>query len=97
MEGAEHLVDLGLRVSPADVELEGDVPWSGGRPTVSVKIYNVNGQELVTLHSASEGAGEFSVHWNGTDAYGRKVASGPYFCKLQMDDWSVTRQIVFLR
>jgi hypothetical protein len=82
---------------PTEIDLEGDVPWSTGQPGVSVKIYNVNGQELVTLHSATEGAGEYTVHWNGTDAYGRKVASGPYFCKLQMDDWSVTRQFVFLR
>ncbi len=64
---------------------------------MSVKIYSLNGQELVTLHSASVGVGEYTVHWNGTDAFGRKVASGTYFCKLQLDDWSVTRRLVFLR
>jgi hypothetical protein len=80
-----------------DIDLEAEIPWSGGQPSVSVKIYSINGQELVTLHSASMGVGEHTVHWNGTDAFGRKVASGTYFCKLQLDDWSVTRRLVFLR
>jgi hypothetical protein len=82
---------------PTEIDLEGDVPWSGGQPGVSVKIYSISGQELVTLHSATQGVGEYTVQWNGTDAFGRKVASGTYFCKLQLDDWSVTRRLVFLR
>jgi len=82
---------------PTEIDLEGDVPWSGGQPGVSVKIYSINGQELVTLHSGTQGVGEYTVQWNGTDAFGRKVASGTYFCKLQLDDWSVTRRLVFLR
>jgi hypothetical protein len=82
---------------PSEIDLEGDVPWPGGQPSVSVKIYSINGLELVTLHSANQGVGEYTVQWNGTDAFGRKVASGTYFCKLQMDDWSVTRRLVFIR
>ena len=73
------------------------MPWSGGQPGVSVKIYSINGQELVTLHSATLGSGDYTAQWNGTDAFGRKVASGTYFCKLQMDNWSVTRRLVFIR
>ncbi len=82
---------------PSDIDLEGNVPWLGGFPNVSVKIYSINGQELVTLHSANQGVGEYTVQWSGTDAFGRKVASGTYFCKLQMDDWSVTHRLVFIR
>ena len=82
---------------PTEINLEGEVPWPGGQPGVSVKIYSINGQELVTLHSATLGAGDYTARWNGTDAFGRKVASGTYFCKLQMDDWSVTRRLVFIR
>jgi len=82
---------------PTEINLEGDVPWPGGMPGVSVKIYSINGQELVTLQSATLGAGDYTAQWNGTDAFGRKVASGTYFCKLQMDDWSVTRRLVFIR
>ncbi len=93
----EAFVWKGDKDQPTEISLEGDVPWPGGQPRVSVKIYSINGQELVTLHSATLGAGDYSAQWNGTDAFGRKVASGTYFCKLQMDDWSVTRRLVFIR
>ncbi len=82
---------------PADVDLQAAMPWPGGTPSVSVRIYSLNGQELLTLYSASQGPGENTVQWDGTDSYGRQVASGTYFCKLQMDEWSVTRRLVYLR
>ena len=82
---------------PAGLDLQAAVPWQGGTPSVSVKIYSIGGQELVTLFSGSQGPGESALQWSGTDSYGRQVASGTYFCKLQIDDWSVTRRLVFLR
>jgi hypothetical protein len=82
---------------PAGLDLMATVPWRGGTPSVSVKIYSINGQELVTLFDGSQGPGENTVQWSGTDSFGRQVASGAYFCKLQLDDWSVTRRLVFLR
>ncbi len=71
--------------------------WSGGQPLVSLKIYGVNGQELVSLSEGSYSSGRYNVSWDGTDAAGRQVASGTYFCKLQLDEFSVTRRLVFLR
>ncbi len=82
---------------PAGLDLSAAIPWKSGTPKISVKIYSINGQELVTLYSGSQGPGENMVQWSGTDSYGRQVASGTYFCKLQMDNWSVTRRLVFLR
>jgi hypothetical protein len=82
---------------PENLDLQAVVPWAAGNPRVSVKIYSINGQELVTLEAADLGVGEYTVQWDGTDAYGRQVASGTYFCKLQLDEWSVTRRLVFLR
>ncbi len=82
---------------PEGVELAGPIVWSGGQPSVSVKVYSINGQELVALQQGNLGEGRYSVSWNGTDAFGRQVASGTYFCKLQLDDWSITRRLVFIR
>ena len=82
---------------PSTVEMSAPVSWKTGAPFVTIKIYRINGQELVTLHQDYSSSGETTVQWDGTDAYGRPAASGPYFCKLQMDDWSVTQRIVFLR
>ncbi len=82
---------------PDEGALQAPVKWPSGQPNASVKIYSVNGQELVILHEGSLGDGQYTAQWNGTDSYGRKVASGTYFCKLQLDDWSVTKRVVFLR
>jgi len=82
---------------PEGVEFSGPVVWSSGQPYVSVKVYSINGQELVSLQNGSLAEGRYSVSWNGTDAFGRQVASGTYFCKLQLDDWSITRRLVFIR
>lgn len=82
---------------PDAAALAAPMSWGSGQPRASVKIYNLNGQELVSLESSSLGPGDYTVQWDGTDAFGRKVASGKYFCKLQLDDWSVTRRLTFLR
>ena len=82
---------------PKDLDRQASVPWKGGSPTASIKIYNINGQELMTLHDSAVSRGEVTLNWNGTDIFGRQVASGTYFCKLQLDEWSVTRRIVYLR
>ena len=73
------------------------LPWGEGEPTVSVRIYSLNGQEIKALYAGRQGAGEFVVQWDGTDTFGRPVASGPYLCKLQLDDLSLTRRLVYLR
>ncbi|MGD9548179.1 MAG: FlgD immunoglobulin-like domain containing protein [Candidatus Krumholzibacteriia bacterium] len=82
---------------PEESVLQTPVPWEGGQPEASVKIYSVTGQELMTLYTGQHSPGEFTVQWDGSDSHGRPVASGTYFCKLQLDDWSATRLIVYLR
>ncbi len=93
----EAFVWDGKELPPKGVDLGSTPPWTSGTPLVSVRIYSINGQELVTLFSGRQGPGENNVRWSGTDSFGRQVASGTYFCKLQLDHWSVTRRLVFLR
>lgn len=83
--------------APVGLDLQAAVPWRGGAPQATVKIYNMEGHELATLFDGGGAAGEVTLTWDGKDAYGRPVASGTYFCKLQLDDLSVTRRIVYLR
>ncbi len=76
---------------------ESAVPYRSGQPAVTLKIYSISGQEVATLFSGSLGIGEYEEAWDGTDVHGRPVASGAYFCKLQIEDWAVTKRLVFLR
>lgn len=64
---------------------------------VSLKIYNLNGREVVTLLNQYLTAGEHLVQWNGQDKSGHSVASGIYFYRLQVDDFESIRKMVYIR
>jgi hypothetical protein len=49
---------------------------------VTLRIYNVLGQEVITLYSGQRGAGTFQTVWNGRNSAGNQVASGMYFYSL---------------
>lgn len=51
--------------------------------TVTLKVYNLIGQEVATLASGVLAAGQHSVTWNGKDLSGRIASSGLYFYKLK--------------
>jgi hypothetical protein len=45
---------------------------------VNLKIYNVEGREVMTLVEASQAAGFYRLDWSGTNENGQSVASGLY-------------------
>ena len=49
----------------------------------TLKIYNVLGQELVTLVDEMKEAGQYTVTWDGRDAGGESVPSGVYLCRME--------------
>jgi len=72
------------------------VPGENPKP-VSVKIYNVLGQEVRTLMAGVLRPGRHIVVWDGKDDLGRDLASGVYFCQLQVGEFSQTRKLVLAR
>ncbi len=50
---------------------------------VSLKVYNVLGQEVVTLKDEAQAAGTFNVVWNGRNSVGSQVASGMYLYRIE--------------
>jgi len=50
---------------------------------VSLKVFNVKGQEINTLVNSSQGAGIYNLSWNGNNKAGQPVSSGTYFVKLR--------------
>ncbi|MBI4548521.1 MAG: carboxypeptidase regulatory-like domain-containing protein [Ignavibacteriae bacterium] len=59
-------------------EIRFDLPVQS---SVSLKIFNILGQEIVELRNELLQAGNFKVRWNGTDKEGKAVTSGIYFIK----------------
>jgi len=64
---------------------------------VSLKVFNVMGEEVRTLVDADQQANTYQVTWDGRDAGGKQVASGVYFCKLQARDFDASTKMVFMK
>ncbi len=73
------------------------MPYADGAANVLVTVYNLEGRELATLFAGLATAGTYEAHWDGRDQGGRLLASGTYFCRLQVEQWSVTRRLIFIR
>ncbi len=70
----------------------------GGAPArTNLAVYNVLGQRVKTLVDEVQIPGTHVVSWNGTDRFGRRVASGVYFYRLKRGDDSETKKMVLLK
>jgi hypothetical protein len=72
------------------------------RSDVKVTVYNLLGQELVTLINGSLGAGQHQVEWTGRDAAGNVVATGVYFYRMEArsatgESFSSLRKMMLLK
>ena len=56
------------------------VPEAGN---VSLIVYNILGQEVVTLSDERHAPGFYALRWDGRDQFGRGVASGVYLYRMQ--------------
>jgi hypothetical protein len=64
---------------------------------VTLKIYNIMGQEVITLINKNMSAGIYQVTWDGTDKTGRSVSSGVYLYRIQAGDYLQTKQMLLLK
>ena len=59
---------------------------------VTLKVYNLIGEEIAVLVSAQRAAGEHEVHWNPAG-----LPSGVYFSRLQAGEFVATRKLLLVR
>ena len=64
---------------------------------VSLTVYNIRGQKVNTLVDEFQFAGEKQINWDGSNESGDKVASGVYFYRIQTDQLTEVRRMVFLK
>lgn len=64
---------------------------------VSIKIFNILGQEIAELADRKFPKGRHSIRWNGRDNNGRKVSNGIYFYNIQSGELSQARKMYLLR
>ncbi|MBU2493992.1 MAG: T9SS type A sorting domain-containing protein, partial [Bacteroidetes bacterium] len=64
---------------------------------VTLKIYNMLGQEIKTLVNEQINAGVNTVTWNGQDNFGHKVSSGAYIYQIVSGNFVQTRKMILLK
>jgi len=64
---------------------------------VSLMIYDIRGQGVITLENGVKTPGNYDVQWNGVDQSGNPVSTGVYFCRLETGAFSKTIKMVYLR
>jgi hypothetical protein len=71
-----------------------EIPKNGN---VRLAIYNIIGQEVITLVNTEQWAGKYSVRWNGTNQYGSQVATGTYFYVLKTNNNQSIKKMLLLK
>ena len=64
---------------------------------VTVKIYNVLGQEVKTLVNSESQAGNYTVQWNGDNNFGHSVASGVYIYRVTAGQYVKSLKMMYLK
>ncbi len=75
-------------------EIKFDVPTA---TNVELKIYNLLGAEVTTLHNDYTVPGTYTKLWNGTNDNGLNVPSGVYFYRIQTDGFVKTGKMILLK
>ena len=75
-------------------EIRFQLPVAG---PISLRLYNVLGQEIAVLSEGFRTAGYHRLRWDGRDAAGRPAASGPYFYVLEAAHFRQVRKLMLLR
>ncbi len=64
---------------------------------ITIKIYNLLGEEVVTLADQFQLPGDHAIQWNGRDRFGNVGANGVYWLRLQVGKFVEQRKLVVLR
>lgn len=67
------------------------------RATISIKIYNILGKEIITLENGIKEAGNYKLEWSGKNDSGQDVSSGIYIYVFLADDYISTKKMVLLK
>lgn len=69
----------------------------GQASPVSIAVYNVKGELIRTLLKDNLAEGRYTAIWNGKNDDGMSVASGVYFCRLEIGDFKAVKKMLLLQ
>ena len=68
-----------------------------GDQHVRITVFNSLGQRVKILVDEHQTAGRKNVWWDGRDEQGSSVASGVYFCRMEVADLAQTRKMLLVK
>lgn len=71
-----------------------DVPRAA---EISIRIYNLLGQEIRTLFAGRQNPGRYTIQWDGKDNAGNTVSTGIYFYRMIGPDFTQTRKMIMMK
>lgn len=70
---------------------------AGEAINVELTIYNLLGDEVITLVKKSQGSGVYSARWNGRNNVGQQVSVGTYIYQLKAGNFVQTHKMLLLK
>jgi hypothetical protein len=64
---------------------------------VTVSIYDVLGRQITTLMNGQQGAGYYTMEWDGRDARGLNAPTGIYFIRMLSDEFNQSQKIMLMK
>jgi hypothetical protein len=64
---------------------------------VRLEVFNILGQNVVTLVDEFKPLGAYAVTWDGTDSRGSTVPSGMYFYRVSTEDFTAVKKMTLLK
>ena len=64
---------------------------------VQLIVFNMLGQNIITLANQTLDAGTHTVQWDGTNASGSQVVSGIYFYQIETKQYSNVKKMLLMR
>ena len=74
--------------------MEYSLPKAGN---VTLKIFNVLGEEIITLVECNQPAGIYRLEWDGKDDLGSQLKSGIYVYQITAGDFVATRKMMLIK
>jgi len=71
-----------------------EIPQDG---FVTVKIFNMLGQEVTTLFSGITKAGRYTLNWGGTDGNGKQASSGSYIYRMSAGEFIKSKKMILIK
>ncbi|MCH7679877.1 carboxypeptidase regulatory-like domain-containing protein, partial [candidate division KSB1 bacterium] len=107
-EGESKTLDIMMNVIPTAYSIEQNYPNPFNPSTtiryslpekthVRLKIFDTLGGEVRVLFDGEQLQGEHQSSWNGRDNFGRRVASGVYFYRIETAAFRKTTKMLFIQ